>query len=577
MIAVATLFFLLTVPTCDGFSRRGFPLSRWFRQSSSAIFAVDTDASTVQVGDQIGKGSYGIVHVCSRENKEWIGKRPLTTEELDTETGDLKDKVRRCEYYWKVEEHCYEKLGEHPQLPFFKGAFQDEEGRSWMLFEKIDSTLEGKESKPAPSLADLMKLDHEKQHDNDHDNHLYYLQKALALKEGAGLGQVLDVFMEQLLTILAYIHSKNVVSRDLKPGNLLISKNVYLIDFGSAADLDPSPGGIFKKTRVGIEEENRVAISPIYTAPELFIDIRNNPQNFDVFSAALIYCQLLFNFLDERTDAGFHQQLASCKWDLDIWLEQELASKVRPKGLEEALEVFADRPGLWRLLKEMYREKSWDRISSEDALKRFQDILAGKQVGEDGPYFVSVLETFEMCEVLYEKVSRPLHFLATFKRNTPLGIVLAEKDSGDEDDEDYDPESQRMWVEATRDALPGQVFVKDIIEGSQSAELGILEIGDQLQGVGEIPVAGRGFEKVVELLGKQPPSSKYVTLHFDRKKKPRSDDISQRQTKAVENPIVPEDYGVWSARGRRQSQEDRFGKYLSYKGSKMYSQKILLH
>ena len=54
---------------------------------------------------------------------------------------------------------------------------------------------------------------------------------------------------------------------------------------------------------------------------------------FDVFSAGLIFCQLLFNLLDERTDAAFRQQLQESNYDLDLWLERELQSTVRPVSL----------------------------------------------------------------------------------------------------------------------------------------------------------------------------------------------------------------------------------------------------
>ena len=54
---------------------------------------------------------------------------------------------------------------------------------------------------------------------------------------------------------------------------------------------------------------------------------------FDVFSAGLIFCQLLFNLLDQRTDAAFRQQLEESNYDLDLWLERELQSTARPVSL----------------------------------------------------------------------------------------------------------------------------------------------------------------------------------------------------------------------------------------------------
>jgi serine/threonine protein kinase len=558
----------------------------------------DTGVTSLQrIGTEIGAGSYGKVHSCTtiidggKEQVVLIGKRPLTMEEVRSIAAsssgasekEWKEKVQRCQHYWDVEKHCFLKLGDHPQLPRFRGFVRDSEERPWMLFDTVFSTLDKDTEKPAPSLKDLMKLDHDKHHDKKHPHHLYYVQKALGLPldQEVSLGETLDAFFESFLHVLRDVHAKRIVHRDVKPGNLLVAKDVYLIDFGSAADLEPTKGSIFgQKKFVGLEDNDVVAISPIYAAPEVFVERNNKPENFDVYSAALIFCQLLFNFLDERTDAGFHQQLAACDWNLDVWLQQELASKVRPKGLEEALLVLSERPGLWRLLQEMFRPKPWDRIDSELALKQFQLILKGSgDIKDDGPFLQSVLETFEICDVvdLSESdssspetipFSRPLHFVASFKRNTPLGLILAEVNSGDEDDDgEMDEVVRQQWVEATRGAVPGQVFVKGVVPGGQADGFGIFEIGDQLQGVGELPVAQRGFGKVVELLGKQPSSSKYVTLHFDRKKLStlRSDadgTVAPAITSAtLSTPTFPLDSGAWSVKGRRQSQEDRFGEW----------------
>jgi hypothetical protein len=99
-------------------------------------------------------------------------------------------------------------------------------------------------------------------------------------------------------------------SPQVKPGNLLCAnQRLYLIDFGSAADLDPSPappglGAIFSggTRRVGYDG-GISAISPVYCAPEVFVKANENPLAFDVFSAGLIMSQLMFNLLDERSES----------------------------------------------------------------------------------------------------------------------------------------------------------------------------------------------------------------------------------------------------------------------------------
>jgi len=444
----------------------------------------------------------------------------------------------------------------------------------------------------------------------------------------------LDTLFSSLLSVLTHIHESQIVHRDLKPSNILIApddgqdqttgdpsptqqpgNNVILIDFGSAADLEPISGPSSSssfskpfstmKKYVGLNvNEQRVAVSPLYCAPEIFIDPQKAPLAFDLSSCGLIFCQFLFGFLDERSEAGFRQQLLAAAasgtnnnnnnpddndssnydsidnnnpWDLNRWLANQLASKVRPEGLEDALAYLGDRPGLWRLLQDLLQRDPRDRPTALQAYQRLIKVLKradlfqvenekddGTDDGsrtrmdvlerEDGSFFAMVVESIESCQI--PSVSRPLHFVATFSRNKPLGLVFSELDRENDNDDDDD---DKMWIQATKDAIPGEVFVRDIVPGGQADELGIFEIGDRLQGIGELTFTAGGFEKAVEMLQDQPRSSKYVRLHFDR--------IKVRDNAAIEifppseTHISIVDQGVWSTKGRRQTQEDAFGKW----------------
>jgi hypothetical protein len=83
-----------------------------------------------------------------------------------------------------------------------------------------------------------------------------------------------------------------------------------------------------------------------------------------------------------------------------------------------------------------------------------------------------------------------------------------------------------------------------------------LEIGDQLQAVGNVPVTHGGFEKVVGMIQDPPKSANYIKLQFDR--------ISVRQPSEranpdeVTNPVRIVDEGAWSSLGRRRANEDFF-------------------
>lgn len=185
-------------------------------------------------------------------------------------------------------------------------------------------------------------------------------------------------------------------------------------------------------------------------------------------------------------------------------------------GLEDGLSYLGGKPGLWNLLKKMLHPKPKRRFSSQQSLTKATEILSASnsftvedRIANDGKYFNLVLQDLDICtlsdmtettEVALDEMStldpRPLHYLATFYRDEPLGLVLSEVDAVDED-ESYEHEEQ--WKTAVVSAKPGDVFVRDVVPGGQADKMGIFEIGDRLAGVNEFPHTG-GFESFVGML-----------------------------------------------------------------------------
>ncbi|KAL7532864.1 hypothetical protein ACHAXR_008256 [Thalassiosira sp. AJA248-18] len=544
--------------------------------------------------------------------------------------SELKMRGERCRHYWKVEAHCFQKIEEKIKIandndvvraaPAFLGVYKDDgsseqlggseavvgygllgkeessngwfsssnigdadtgKGHTWMAFEYVGSAMDitstSAVGEPSQTLLDAMERDWKDQHlqSGTGNHHLYDIQKAMNLPETYTFGDTLDAIFLSLLQNLKEIHDCNIVHRDLKPGNLLCdgsSQRLRLIDFGSAADLDPSPikgnalENIFSGTqRVGYDE-GIVAISPVYSAPETFVKLNDNPLSFDVFSAALIMSQLLFNLLDERTDVGFLQQLKEVDYDLDSWLEKELGAKLRPAGIVSGIEYLGERRGMWGLLKNMFEKNPMKRITSSQALKRLNKIM-GLQNGEiewsddiilevahEESYFETVVESFERCAVDLE-MPRPLHFLASFKKGSPMGFFLAEA-SEVENDGSMSSGEWDQWQRATQRALPGEVFVKGWEDGSQADQLGLFQIGDRLRGVGELPFVDGGFEQAIKLINLQPKGGS-LKLHFDRISRPKSPPKSD-QMKDDSRYVRVAGQGTWKSGGRRGNQEDSF-------------------
>ncbi|EGG18002.1 mitochondrial processing peptidase alpha subunit [Cavenderia fasciculata] len=112
------------------------------------------------------------------------------------------------------------------------------------------------------------------------------------IMEYAGEGEVMDfmiahgvlsenqarTFFIQIVSAMAYCHSKRAVHRDLKPENLLLDTNrqIKIIDFGLSNVFTP---GSYLKTFCG---------SPTYASPELILRKEYNGPSVDIWSMGVV-------------------------------------------------------------------------------------------------------------------------------------------------------------------------------------------------------------------------------------------------------------------------------------------------
>ncbi|KAG8197837.1 hypothetical protein JTE90_020114 [Oedothorax gibbosus] len=95
----------------------------------------------------------------------------------------------------------------------------------------------------------------------------------------------IKVFLYQILRGLKYLHSSNILHRDIKPGNLLVNSNCVLkiCDFGLARVAE-----INSKKHMTLE-----VVTQYYRAPELLMGARHYTWAVDMWSVGCIFAELL--------------------------------------------------------------------------------------------------------------------------------------------------------------------------------------------------------------------------------------------------------------------------------------------
>merc|ERR1711962_10274 len=137
-------------------------------------------------------------------------------------------------------------------------------------------------------------------------------------------------FFRQILSAVAYMHSKDLAHRDLKPENMLLDSNnsIKIIDFGLASDPHQSL----------VQPLATCCGSPAYAAPELISGKTYYGTKADIWSLGVVLYGLLNGYLpfdveeDESTYA-LYEKIKSGVFEIPEWLSSG-SILILPKLLE---------------------------------------------------------------------------------------------------------------------------------------------------------------------------------------------------------------------------------------------------
>ena len=91
-------------------------------------------------------------------------------------------------------------------------------------------------------------------------------------------------FLYYLLRALKYIHSANIVHRDVKPSNILVNADctIKICDFGLSRQIDS-----------GLEDLTEYVVTRFYRAPEIMLSSHMYTKSVDIWSTGCTFAEIL--------------------------------------------------------------------------------------------------------------------------------------------------------------------------------------------------------------------------------------------------------------------------------------------
>ncbi|KAF7731010.1 Mitogen-activated protein kinase [Apophysomyces ossiformis] len=131
--------------------------------------------------------------------------------------------------------------------------------------------------------------------DYNHFNEIYLIQECCDTTMTDVIHSKLELepvhyqwFMYQIFSALKYIHSANVLHRDLKPDNILVNQNcdIRICDFGMAR-------GFVSSSPLASHAMTHYVVTRWYRAPEIMLSRNSYDKAIDLWSVGCIFAELL--------------------------------------------------------------------------------------------------------------------------------------------------------------------------------------------------------------------------------------------------------------------------------------------
>ncbi|KAI9599561.1 kinase-like domain-containing protein [Syncephalis fuscata] len=190
--------------------------------------------------------------------------------------------------------------------------------------------------------------------------------------------QDVKILMKQLLEGLAYLHCNNIIHRDIKTANLLISGKgeLKIADLGLARPVDPD------------EHNRRYTMSVVtrwYRAPELFLGDDQYTRAIDIWSVGCVFGEMMIReaLMPGITDAdqvtkiwtyrGTPDQELEQRWQhLPLWKSLKPQSEGQPQMRKSIEKLIIERN---RAAGTGINKAKW-RVPQEDAFELLEQLLA---------------------------------------------------------------------------------------------------------------------------------------------------------------------------------------------------------